>query len=111
MRPAWVLGEGQERGRPQRKAESSDPPWTRRSLEESSSLKRSNREEEVPPRDSSFKKFRLSKTEGLAAVAAWAARKEILEMINAGATADDIRELIAQGEETGPSLEKLHPLS
>ena len=109
MRPSWTFGrKPSDRGRSlgPKVSNTDDPPWVKKRSEDPHQLKRADREEEIAPRETSSKKFRLSKTEGLSAVAAWAARKEILELIDAGATTKELRELIAVGEESGPSLGK-----
>ncbi len=50
------------------------------------------------------KPLKLRKTEGVHAVAAWAARREILNLLESGVDSKDLIDLLKDGREEGPKL-------
>ena len=89
---------------------SATPPWAKKPGEDdrrsrvSPSKSRTRSNEDPDDLQGDQNPLKLRRTEGMYAVAAWAARKEILDLLEAGADARSLITLLKEGKEEGPKL-------
>ena len=117
-RPAWTFpARGRDTGLksiggvpPSARGRGEPPPGATKQSGDKEFLRRSSSEHQRPKESAASrfhgedKPLKLRKTEGVNAVAAWAARREILGLLESGADPKSLIELLKQGREEGPHL-------
>ena len=116
-RPSWTYPKGRDiglrsigGGPPSARGSGAPPPWARPPSRDREAPFRSLSEQRRPKESAASRLFgedkplKLRKTEGVEAVAAWAARREILGLLESGADPESLITLLREGKEEGPML-------